>query len=704
MADARRRNADSKLPRDWASLRWDDLDAWAGGRSVSRGRDYQRQGRVSNLAVSPDGKLLATVTGGKRYVVSAWLTDDADDPLQSECTCPVGSDGCKHAVALVAEYLDQLGRGKKPPVAREDDPRWEQLKDGGGTAEFDEDDEIPDEADGATPGRARAGPRTRAGWDEKIRQHIFAKGREELAELVWSLTERFSELRDEFRERILLGEGDVDRLVAEARKELHRVTSEEAWRSGWTGEGNTPDYGKLRHRLERLVELGHPDAVARLGPEILQRGMDQVGQSHDEGETASELGDCLRVVFGAVAKSSWTPAKKLLFGIDAQLQDDYGVIDDGSAAVLDDQRYSPSDWSAVAEELARRLSAGRSTKRKGAEDDDEEDEEDDDFSRNYQRDQISTWLTTALTRAGRGEEVQAIYEREARSTGSYERLVKHLIEQDRGDDAVRWAAEGIAKTAAKRPGIAANLAGQLCELARSRKRWDIVAAHAAQLFFQRPSSEGFAQLLAAADRAKCKEPVRRLAQHFLETGTSPIRVLESTRGKARPPMSPDWPLPMPDYLIPLLETRQPARTPAQPHFDVLIDISIAEQRPADVLHWYDLMCRARTGPAYANAWNGPDYRADSVAEAVAKSHPDRAIAIYRQRVEQNLGQASVGAYETVASYLRKLKPIMQSIGRGQDWKQSIEEIRLRHRNRPRLMEILDRLEERPILAKPKRRV
>jgi uncharacterized Zn finger protein len=703
MADARRRKADSESPHDWASLRWDDLDAWAGGRSVSRGRSYQRQGRVSDLAVSPDGKLLATIMGRERYVASAWLSGDADDPLRSECTCPVGFDGCKHAVALVAEYLDQLGRGKKPPVAREDDPRWEQLEDGGRTAEFDEDDEIPSETDGATPRRARAVPRTRAGWDEKIRQHIFSKGREELAELVWSLTQRFGELRDEFRERILLGEGDVDRLVAQARKELHRVTSQEAWRSGWTGEGNIPDYGKLRHRLERLIELGHPDAVAHLGPEILQRGMDQVGQSHDEGETAAELGDCLRVVFDAVAKSSWAPAQRLLFWIDAQLQDDYGVLDDESAAILHHQKYSPSDWSTVADELARRLSVGRSTKRKGAEDDDEEGEEDDDVSRNYQRDQISNWLTTALTRAGRGEEVLAIYESEARANGSYERLVKHLIEQDRGDDAVRWATEGIAKTAAKLSGIAADLAGQLCELARSRKQWDVVAAHAAQLFFQRPSRDGFAQLVAAADQAGCKEPVRRLAQHFLETGTPPIEAPTGTRGKARPHMSADWPLPLPDYLIPLLETRQSARTSAQPHFDVLIDISIAEQRSADVLHWYDKMCGARTGTAYGNAWNGPDYRADSVAEAVAKSHPDRAIAIYRKRVEQNLGQASVGAYETVASYLRKLKPIMHSIGRDQEWKQTIEEIRLRYRNRPRLVEILDRLEERPILAKPKRR-
>ena len=57
----------------WAVLTWDDLDRWAGSRSVSRGRSYQNQGRVKDLAISADDRLLATVQGGDRYVVSVWL-------------------------------------------------------------------------------------------------------------------------------------------------------------------------------------------------------------------------------------------------------------------------------------------------------------------------------------------------------------------------------------------------------------------------------------------------------------------------------------------------------------------------------------------------------------------------------------------------------------------------------------------------------
>jgi uncharacterized Zn finger protein len=54
----------------WNVLSWDDLTEWAGSRSVERGRAYQRQGRVHDLAISKDGRLLATVTGGSRYAVT----------------------------------------------------------------------------------------------------------------------------------------------------------------------------------------------------------------------------------------------------------------------------------------------------------------------------------------------------------------------------------------------------------------------------------------------------------------------------------------------------------------------------------------------------------------------------------------------------------------------------------------------------------
>ena len=373
---------------------------------------------MKDLAISADDRLLATVQGGDRYVVSVWLNagKKRHDKIESHCTCPVGYN-CKHAVATVAAYLQALTEGATVPTADPDDPRWRKLS--GADAEFeedlddwddDDDQEDDEEAEPAMepPKRRRSSRRTSAEWDDKIERLIRGKSREELAEEVLSLIRRFPELREEYRERIALSEGDVDRLVAQARRELRDRTSEIGWQNHWQGEGHTPDYSRLKHRLERMVELGHSDAVVALGREFIQRAMAQVEQSHDEGETAMAVAECLPVVFDAVVKSTLSGPEKILFAIEACLNDGYDVIDDSVAVILD-AKWKPADWSAVADELARRL---KKLPASG----------DDSWHRNYQRDRLSDWLLTALENAGRGGELLAIYESEARTTGSYERL------------------------------------------------------------------------------------------------------------------------------------------------------------------------------------------------------------------------------------------------------------------------------------------
>src|SRR5580692_2296859 len=128
----------------WNVLSWDDLTEWAGSRSVERGRVYQRQGRVHNLAISEDGRLLATVRGGERYAATIRYEQSAKNggTLYSRCTCPVGASGCKHAVAVVAEYLERLSASEDTPVADEDDERWELLADETGDESEDEADDL----------------------------------------------------------------------------------------------------------------------------------------------------------------------------------------------------------------------------------------------------------------------------------------------------------------------------------------------------------------------------------------------------------------------------------------------------------------------------------------------------------------------------------------------------------------------------------
>ncbi len=106
------------------NLTWDDLQVWAGGRVLSRGQELPAIGRVKELAQTQNGGLIAWVHGGQRY---ATQVDFKDRDLISGCTCPYGST-CKHAVAVVLEYLDHLKKNKKVPQITKDDQRLLLLK------------------------------------------------------------------------------------------------------------------------------------------------------------------------------------------------------------------------------------------------------------------------------------------------------------------------------------------------------------------------------------------------------------------------------------------------------------------------------------------------------------------------------------------------------------------------------------------------
>jgi uncharacterized Zn finger protein len=239
----------ARIDKRWKSLTWEDVERWAGSLSLTRGEAYQRQQCVDGLVIAEDGRLLATVTGTRRYVTSVWLESShrAGREIASLCNCPVGANGCKHAVAVVLECLDLLATNQLVPVADADDPRWSKLADvNGDTADEFEDDaedslEDCDEASVRKPDDSRdkrfgGKRRTRAFWDEKIKAHLHVKSQDELADLVWSLVERFPDLRREFQERSELIEGDPNRLLTLARRELRSVTEQMGWRNQWTGE------------------------------------------------------------------------------------------------------------------------------------------------------------------------------------------------------------------------------------------------------------------------------------------------------------------------------------------------------------------------------------------------------------------------------------------------------------------------------------
>lgn len=641
--DGRRR---ATLADRWLTITWDELDTWAGPRSAHRGRAYHRSGRVHDLGMTPDGCLLARVRGQDEYVVSVWW--DATAQLQASCSCPAAVR-CKHAVAAITEFLQAVADGQAVESTSKDDPLW-QVTDSINRGDADEPNGM--QLSGATHSAA-------------IETFLNSQPREVLADLVRRAADRSPELREDLRDRALAASGDVGKMVADARFELRRLTAEPGWHNHWTGEGHTPDYDRLKIKLTRLLDLGEAAAVVKLGQELLDRGIRRVGQFDDEGQTAAGFGDCLTIVFRAAAQSGRIGRDHLLLAIDASLADGYGIVDSAIGPIMDARRPK-SDWSVVADELSRRV------------DDLPADRPGDRTCRgDFVRDGYTNWLAKALQKAGRGAEVGPLFEREAVITGSYVRLVRHLIKAGAVDDAQRWAAAGVRAVPTTRAGVSRELVVAHAELARARKDWPVVAAHAAYEFFARPDVASFKTLCKSAAKAGCGPAVRAAAEQFLQTGGAPSK------------RSADWPLPVLEYL-----PSQPAAR-GRPRCDVLIDLAIAEGRPADALAWYDRYsadCQSRRRFHAAD-----DACADRVAQAVTATHPARALGLFRQQLDAQLQHADHNAYAACAGYLRKMRPIYGVLGRPAEWDALVAGLRETFRRRPRFLEALERLSAGPIV-------
>ncbi|GBE13975.1 hypothetical protein BMS3Abin14_00009 [bacterium BMS3Abin14] len=78
-------------------------------------------------------------------------------------------------------------------------------------------------------------------------------------------------------------------------------------------------------------------------------GTHQVEMSHDEGETAIEIAECLTVIVEALDRSSLDPADKLNWALDALLKDQFEVC--GEFADYLNRRHPGSAWQALADRL-----------------------------------------------------------------------------------------------------------------------------------------------------------------------------------------------------------------------------------------------------------------------------------------------------------------------------------------------------------------
>src|SRR4030042_2332399 len=394
----RRRDTKDKMKKEslkkdlFEKLGWHDLEQWAGSRVLSRGQGYHRDHRVQGLAQTQTSGIIAWIQGGQRYATEV---DFEDGELISVCTCPYGNN-CKHAVAVVLEYLDHVKKKIEVPKATEKDQRLALLEgmdeeDWEHEFEEEEEEEEEEEIDSDRLVSRKSGKLVPV----DLKGFLEEQSREQLSTLIEDMAERHSVVRKDLQDRQNLSKGSVKRIVADVRKEIRELSSEPGWRNHWNHEGNIPGYSRVKDRLKSLLEKGYADEVVSLGKELLEGGIKQVEMSHDEGETGMEISSCLEVVFQALSQSSFSPVEQMLWAIDAALNDDYELCY-GSESFWK-KKQKASDWSVVAETLLARLKNLQSVKGE------------DSFSRSFRGDRLTNWIAHALETSGRDEEVKPLW-------------------------------------------------------------------------------------------------------------------------------------------------------------------------------------------------------------------------------------------------------------------------------------------------------
>ncbi len=626
------------------TLTFENLREWAGEKIYQRGEEYVD--RVSQLSRTSDGAVAAWVAGTDDYATMVSRNEQGN--LEAFCTCPYSGYGpCKHVVAVLLVAADCIKQQRGLPLLEPEDDLYLEL--------WDDEDEDFDKEDFEDIDRQQAARHSAA---EKLMSILAGKGQEELQQLLVSLALDFPEVGRRIRETEQLTKGKIGTIVRALRKEIRDLTAKDAWYNPWQNIGNLPDYDHVEQQLRALVVEGHGDEVLELGEELWRRGMEQVAVSDDEGETSMAISACMGVVLEALPRSGLALSDQLLWLIDRELEDEYNMWP-AKGDIFDDPDYTEQQWHEVLGVLGERLAEMPLPKG-------------DSFSAKYRRQRLLDWLVTAYTRSGRREEVIPLLEREVEICENYQQLVDTLVAVGKHDQARHWCIWGYKKTQRTKPGIAAALKERLCLLAEEEGRFDLACAYRAEDFFESPSENTFTELRQAAERVEIWPVVRKAALAYLQTGQRP----DFKNGN-----SDDWPLG--ETEIKAEPSLKRFRHHGFPDWDMLLQIALLEQRFADAATIF------LEAPQKASWSRGSDER---LAEAVAASHPDLSIRIWKSIADDLIDQVKPSAYKNSAKYLRRIRTVYENSGREGDWRELMQELRTKHNRKRRLMEVLDRLE------------
>jgi len=451
--------------------------------------------------------------------------------------------------------------------------------------------------------------------------------------------------------------------ISALRRRIKKITSEESWQDHWRRTGYTPDYGPIVRGFNQLIEQGQFDEVIELATEMWPLALEQINHSDDEGELSMEIGQAMVPVIAALPKSSMKPAIQILWLMDLELEDDYGLLPD-TDLVYNDQRYVASVWRDVSTVLENRLNNKRLGKASLS------------WSERFAYNREVTQLLFALEKQGDMDAVIRVQIAHIAQTRDYTKLVDDLLKLGRREEAEQWLVMGYQQIASQERGTASTLKNRLCDMLMTDGNHHAVAALIADDFFAAPRLDDYKKVEQVCTSLDIWPQVRLVLLGFLEFDKLPDPDFDTDL----------WPLPMPR----LTQLNYNGNIKKKPITDrlshyarmgkktLMLEIALYEERISDAVALYQQLPNDL-------------YIDEEFARKVASDYPDIAANLYLKWAEQDINKANKEAYQTAGKQLRKMRTVLESHGRLSEWQQCIAKLQKEHKRKIRLMEVLERL-------------
>jgi len=677
----------SDLPKQvreyWERLEWGSISEHFGTRTLQRGRDYAEHGHVQSLWITKDGKnLLAIVSGTDDYQTLVTLKKSHrknEFEPSSTCSCPVGYH-CKHGVAAIVHFLDCLAKKQSLPLCRElAEYAWEVVAKNGKTKtmkiDFDDDDydddgddenwnddgESPKSSQTTRPVSLSTTSPKKVDLRTSLESKLNSKSQKELVAMILRFAEDYDAVREQFEQEAfaesVAQSGSITKLVEKAIKLIDKEI-------GSVSHSHYDCYGGYARLslgpVEEIVKQFRKfdDALAavdRVARHLIKKGIRYAEESG--AEDTCEIDGVFEEIAKTLTASTTPPVSIILWALEISDIDEYDFTGYAFKETIHGRGWSPKIWSDVADALLAALHENIADRRGHG--------------------SLRTIVET-LDKAQRQSEATDLLRTEAVHTREQEMLVDRLLKFGFIDEAKKICSEqrqSELKNERHTSFYHDSWSGRLKKIAEMKKDYPTQASIEAAEFFDNPRHETILLLLQTAKKMKIEPAIRRSLEAFLKTGVLPIAVRKGLEGVK--PSAKD----LQDWQIPFFEFQIDQKELA-PRFDILCEWAIAENRPNDVVRWFDELSKQKTVIRLVSR--------EKVADAIFDSHPDRAFQFYRDLAEHEM--ETTRNYLSAVRVLRKARKVLEASGRVGDWKNVIAEIRATHRRKSSLMNQLNELE------------